>query len=236
MRRLTLLHHLLFLFFLTAAGIAFAFRAGVVPVRFSPLPPLDLAVADAWFRDWRIAELAHDRDLCRKVMVPAYIAAEPIADLMFRDGCGLVNGLRMTRAGGARLSLDKVSCPLAASLALWMEHTVQAHAVARLGSRVASVTHFGGYSCRNIKGAPWLSEIRSEHATANAIDIAAFVLADGRAISVLKHWQANGPEAAFLKAVHAGACGYFRVVLGPEYNDLHKDHFHFDRGMISRCR
>ncbi len=236
MRRFTFLHHGLELMLLCAAVLAFAFRAGWVPVQFSLLPPLDLAVGDAWFADWRIAELAQDRSLCQRVLREPHITAEPVGDVPVRDGCGLVNGVRMARAAGAKIAMDRVSCPLAAALSLWLEHDVQPHAVELLGSRIVSVVHFGGFACRNIRGAAWLSSIRSEHATANAIDISGFVLADGRTISILKHWRGPGLESAFLRAVHARACTYFRVVLGPEYNDLHKDHFHMDRGMISRCR
>jgi len=48
--------------------------------------------------------------------------------------------------------------------------------------------------------------------------------------------EAIAPEAqsqperkgAFVKAVHDDACRTFGTVLGPEANDAHKDHFHFD--------
>jgi hypothetical protein len=36
------------------------------------------------------------------------------------------------------------------------------------------------------------------------------------------------PESAFLKKLHAGACGTFTTVLGPESNEAHRNHFHFD--------
>ena len=164
------------------------------------------------------------------------ILSEPIADVSEDRGCGVANGVRLATAGGARLALGRVTCETAAALALWMEHEVQPNAVRMLGTRVASVTHFGSYACRNIKGSPWLGAIRSEHATANAVDITGFVLADGRTVSILRDWPRDGAEARFLHAAHRGACRYFRGVLGPRYNDLHKDHFHLDRGAISHCR
>ena len=46
------------------------------------------------------------------------------------------------------------------------------------------------------------------------------------------HWRGDGAEARFLKAVHGRACRYFRVVLGPDYNEAHRDHFHLDRGTL----
>src|SRR5262249_47288469 len=35
-------------------------------------------------------------------------------------------------------------------------------------------------------------------------------------------------EATFLRRLHQGACSVFGTVLGPEANDAHRDHFHFD--------
>ena len=41
-------------------------------------------------------------------------------------------------------------------------------------------------------------------------------------------------EAAFLRRLHKGACGTFGTVLGPEANEAHRNHFHFD--LASRRR
>ena len=38
----------------------------------------------------------------------------------------------------------------------------------------------------------------------------------------------NSAESAFLHRLHKGACGVFGTVLGPEANEAHRDHFHFD--------
>jgi len=35
-------------------------------------------------------------------------------------------------------------------------------------------------------------------------------------------------EAAFLRRLHRGACGTFGTVLGPDANEAHRNHFHFD--------
>lgn len=46
-------------------------------------------------------------------------------------------------------------------------------------------------------------------------------------------------EMRFLKQVHADACKYFGTVLGPEANEAHRDHFHFDMAPRKRsnyCR
>ncbi len=55
-----------------------------------------------------------------------------------------------------------------------------------LGSRITKILGSGSYSCRNIYNNPKLT--LSEHATGNAIDVAAFVTADGRTITVKHGW------------------------------------------------
>ena len=221
---------------LVLGGLAFAFRQGLVPSVLNPLPALDLGRANPWFVDWRLAAMRHNPELCRRVLVTPHIDAQPIADSALRDGCGWSNAVRMTQAGGVRAGFDKLSCEAAAALALWLKHDLQQVAQEILGQRVTAVQSYGTYSCRNIIGAKFWKSRRSEHATANAVDIGGFTLANGRQISVRGQWQGDGVEARFLKAAHASACRYFRIVLGPDYNPEHRDHFHFDRGIGWRCR
>ena len=224
------------LLFLLLGGIGLAFRQGLVPARYSPLPALDLENPTALLIDWQLAELRHDAELCSRVLVPPHIEAVPIGDNPLRKGCGWTNSVRVSSLGGARLPVDKLSCQTAAALALWMAHEVQPLAESMLGQRVASVQHMGTYSCRNIVGNPFWKDVRSEHATANAIDISGFTLENGEKLSVLGDWRRKGQNARFLRAVHERACRYFRVALGPEFNRAHRDHFHYDRGFLSTCR
>lgn len=218
-------------------GIGLAYRQGLVPARYSPLPALDLESPLPLIVDWQIAELRRDAELCSRVLVPPYIESVAIRDNPLQNGCGWTNSVRVSGVGGARLPVDKLSCQAAAALALWMAHEVQPLALAILGQRVTSIQHMGTYSCRNIVGNPLWQNKRSEHATANAIDISSFTLENGQRVSVLRDWRRAGrPEAEFLRAAHEGACRYFRVALGPEFNRAHRDHFHFDRGILSTCR
>ena len=68
----------------------------------------------------------------------------------------------------------------------------------------------------------------SEHAFGNALDIAAFTLADGRRITVRDGWRGLPQEQGFLRDVQAGACERFNTVLAPGSNSHHADHFHVD--------
>jgi hypothetical protein len=137
----------------------------------------------------------------------------------------------MSIASGAPIAL---TCAMAASLALWERHVLQPQARLRLGVEVRRVEHFGTYACRNVDSRG--GGRRSQHATADAIDVAGFVLRDGRRITVARDWDGGDDEADFLRAVHRGACHLFDGVLGPEYNRAHADHFHFDRGPFRVCR
>lgn len=221
---------------LLIGGAAGALRQGVVPARFNPLPPLNLDDPSPIFVDWRLAALRRDPELCSRVLVAPHIQALPTRDKPLLKGCGWTNSVRVASLGGASLPVDTLSCEAAAALTLWMVHEVQPLATSMLGQRVAAVQHMGTYACRNIVGNPLWKDLRSEHATANAIDIGGFRLEDGSQISVLRDWAGNGREAAFLRAVHDRACRYFRVALGPEFNRSHRDHFHFDRGFLTRCK
>ena len=77
---------------------------------------------------------------------------------------------------------------------------------------------------------------RSQHATANAIDIAGITLAGGQNISVLRDWKDEGARGALLLDIRNGACRMFGAVLSPDYNAAHANHFHFDMGMWMTCR
>jgi hypothetical protein len=117
------------------------------------------------------------------------------------------------------------TCAVGAGLLLWQRDVVQPMAMRHLGRSVERIEHFGSYSCRNIRG----GSSPSEHSTGNAIDISAFILSDGRRVTLLDHWDAPDGRSAFLRAVRDGGCTYFATVLSPDYNAAHRDHFHFDQ-------
>jgi hypothetical protein len=223
------------------AGLVFfalfvAFWFGMVPQRYSPFAAITLGERPSWFVDVRLAALRRDPELCRAVLREPHIAAAPIPDNPIRNGCGWMNAVRLSTAGGAELGAAQLTCEAAAALALWVEYEVQPLALAAFGARVTGLQDMGTYACRNIIGNEKWAKMRSQHALANAVDIGGFTLEDGRQISVAKAWKGHDREARFLHAVHARACRYFRVAIGPDYNRAHWNHFHFDRGVFTRCR
>lgn len=234
---------------------AFRFRAGIAALlllallaggaglglgvrlpRVSDLWPLDLARPGGVLVSRQLADLRTDYGLCRSVLIAPQIESKPVPDGSPGPGCGWFNAVQTTRVAGARLGVTPVTCELAAAVALWMEHVVQPRALELLGSKVAAVDHLGSYACRNIRGSPGGDDERSEHASANALDVNGFRLADGRRVRVLSDWGRDTPEGRFLAAIHSGACRYFSVAIGPAYNEAHRDHFHFDRGDAWACQ
>jgi hypothetical protein len=218
-------------FLLLAAAASAAFWMGIVPQRFSPLSPLSLEKRDQWFVDWKLAALRRDARLCRSLLKRPHINAIPIPDNPPKQGCGWTNSVKFSAIGDAKMSVQPLTCEMAAALTLWVNHELQPAAMTAFGEPVESIRHMGSYSCRNVEG----RRLRSAHALANAIDISGFTLKGGRQISVLHHWKGGEPEAKFLRRVHHRACRYFRVTLGPDYNPTHASHFHFDRAAFRTC-
>lgn len=149
-------------------------------------------------------------------------------------GCSAINAVLMTGAGPSISNLRATQCPLARAFAGWVRGPVQEQAREILGSMVVRVETMGSYSCRQVKGVA--SSKLSEHAYANAIDVAGFVLANGRRVTVAGGWTGTGDAADFLRAIRNAACRRFQTVLSPDYNFAHRDHLHVDMGRGPYCR
>jgi len=225
---------LLVLVLLVAAAGGFWF--GLVPQSLSPFGRISLDTRPSLFVDPRLSVLRFDSALCKAVLREPHIDAIPVPDRLSDNNCGWVNAVRFTHTGGAKIGVNPLTCEMAAALTLWVAHEVQPLAREMFGQEVVRLGDMGTYDCRNIVGNPFWKGVRSQHAAANAIDISGFTLADGRAISVLRDWNGNGRDSAFLREVHRRACRYFRVALGPDFNPAHANHFHFDRGLMWTCR
>ncbi|MVT55852.1 extensin [Bradyrhizobium yuanmingense] len=119
-----------------------------------------------------------------------------------------------------------LACPIVSELDRWLADTVQPSAMRWFGVRVAEIKQISAYSCRGMNGNPH-SRI-SEHAFGNALDISAFVLADGRRVTIKDGWRGMPEEQGFLRDVQAGACAHFTTVLAPGSNVFHYDHIHVD--------
>lgn len=163
---------------------------------------------------------------------------DPLPDTYAAPGCNKLGTVQLMALAGDRAPLSisnmgPVRCSVAKAFGDWARFGVDRAARQLLGSPVARIETMGSYACRNVAG----SERRSAHARAEAIDVSAFVLADGRRIVLKRDW--NGGDAAtreFLRVVHKSACKRFGTVLGPEYNAAHEDHFHLEGTGATFCR
>lgn len=162
----------------------------------------------------------------------------PLADQYFDSGCSTVSTVRLASlhsdsAALAVTNMGPVTCNMATTFAGWARFGVDRAAEQILGSRVVRIETFGSYNCRNVAG----TSRRSGHATANAIDVSGFLLADGRRVTVLDDWDGGTPaERRFLRVVHASACKRFGTTLGPGYNAAHANHFHLEADGADFCR
>ena len=207
-----------------------------------PWTALDLDDPIGAFTARKLAALDDKPAQCRTLLADAGAKAVPAPDVRAGPDCGYSNGIGLTPDGRiARYSPAPLvtNCPVAAAMLILERQVIAPAAQRHLGSEVTAIEHFGSYSCRRLYGRD--EGEFSEHATANALDIAGFRLADGTRIRVLQDWEGEGPKAAFLRDVHDGACALFATVLSPEYNAAHADHLHLDqadRGQMgwSLCR
>ena len=205
----------------------------------NPFTPLFLSHPSGWATQKKLAAFAEDTDSCFAALGQAGVVHTRLPHIG-TGTCLAEQRTEIARWASAPALIRPAgvapSCAVGAALLLWQRDVVQPLARLHLGRYVRSIEHLGSYNCRSIRG----SDRPSEHSTGNAIDISAFVLSDGRRVSLVEHWNAPDGRSAFLQAIRGGACGYFTTVLSPDYNEAHADHFHLDQvqrpGGWAACR
>jgi hypothetical protein len=233
----TMQARLFFLLLIVAASAGvYALREGyvVVPDRWNPWAPVRIDEPLHWLTRFKLERLSKDDAMCLAVLGQAQMRYEPVADRETGPGCGFDNAVRVLRTSASVGTPFTLSCRSAVALAKWERHILQPAARSHFGASVVRLEHFGSYACRNVydrKNAPV-----SRHATADALDVAGFVLSNAQHVRVERDWGDGGAAGAFLREVRDGACRVFDSVLGPDYNAAHRDHFHLDRGGWRSCR
>ena len=205
-----------------------------------PWTPLSLARPIGPFTGTKLSGLTKNADVCRQLLRDSGVAFTPLPPVVGAQ-CGYADGVTLLAGGSLATRFQPAAlgtaCPVAAALVVWEREIVRPAAQRYFGKAITEIEHFGSFNCRRIAG----RDAWSEHATADAIDVAGFRLADGRRVRVLAGWVGKPDEAAFLREVRDGACRLFATTLSPDYNAAHADHFHLDqaqRGMAggSVCR
>jgi hypothetical protein len=224
---------LLYIALFALAG--FAAVDAYAPPQDLPWKPLTLGQPLGLATAVKLQRIAADPGRCMAFLDREDVAFSPAPD---RDDGGFCVVRHALRLGPQDLRLSPAApmatCGLGAAVALWTRQSVQPAAREIFGQEVIQLDHFGTYACRRIYGR---AEGRpSRHASAEALDVAGFRLADGRRISVLEDWRDPGAKGRFLRRVHDDGCRLFQVVLSPDYNAAHANHLHFDMSAYRLCR
>ena len=220
------------LLFLILVGAAYLYGREYVRRHPQDVPWTALSLRDpvGRFTLRKLVSLGDQPARCRALLANAGIADAPVSPKRSGEQCGYVDGVRLAEGGRTTAFAPAglvTACPIAAALALFDREALQPAAARYFASEVTAVEHAGSYSCRRLYGRA--EGQFSEHATADAIDIIGFRLADGTHISVLRDWTSDEPKGAFLREVRDGACRLFATVLSPDYNAAHADHLHLDQ-------
>lgn len=219
----------------TAAALVWAALAlplGLVTDHWNPLRPLVLDAPVTPVTKMKLWTL--EAAQCQALLAEA--GNPTLSDRRDSAECHVTDAVRAQRMSVARLKPMNTKCSMAVRLFLWERNSLQVAARRHLGTSVDQIAHYSSYSCRRMRTSRGTSGRMSEHATANAIDISGFSLADGRFVDLRAAWDGDGPDAMFLREARDGLCKWFRAVLSPDYNTLHADHFHVDQGRWPVCR
>lgn len=198
------------------------------------IAPFDLDRPPNWATGIHLYFFRSDPKACFAALDRGKVDYVPAPVRPIENGCGYEDAAILQHTdvsyGGGLL----LRCGALVRLLLWQRHVVEPAAEQAFGTRVVAIRSYGTYSCRNITHAR--DRPRSQHATANAIDVAGFVLAGGTRVTIARDWRDPGAKGRFLHAVRDGACRFFGTVLSPDYNALHHDHFHMDASRWGVCR
>lgn len=230
----------------------FALLNAFAPPQDLPWKPLDLnrpigAATGAKVADFELARTAAPEEVfavteaCMQVLREAGVEVERAGDRDDGGFCVVRGAVRIT--GGAVTPLAPgglvMQCPLAVRYVIWDRQVLQPAAQAAFGAGVSRVDTYGSYACRRIYNSTDAASRPSEHARANAVDVAGVRLDDGRTVTVAADWAGDGPDgserAAFLRRIRDGACRVFATVLTPDYNEAHRDHLHLDGAPRGLC-
>ena len=146
------------------------------------------------------------------------IKGEEIAQITSKvRGCGVEDPVAITSVAGVRLSQTAtVDCSVAKALDRWVDEVAQP----AFNGNLVEMQIAAHYICRsrnNVKGAKI-----SEHGKGRAVDISAFILSNGKVLTVARDYN------KLLRRIYKAGCSYFMTTLGPGSDGYHEDHFHFD--------
>ncbi|MHC2464305.1 extensin family protein [Bradyrhizobium embrapense] len=164
---------------------------------------------------------------CRQALTEEIAIAPSIPDIHGAGGCGGEDLVRLE----AIVLPDKrkvpvkpaaiLRCKMASAVADWVRTDI-APLAQSLGGGISNLDNFDSFECRGrnrVVGAQL-----SEHGRANALDVRALGLANGKSISLTDRSVPRDLRETVLHSV----CARFSTVLGPGSDWYHEDHIHLD--------
>jgi hypothetical protein len=173
------------------------------------------------------APQAPEPSACRAALTEEIAIAPSIPDIHGPGGCGgddLVKLEAIVLPDKHRVAVTPpatLRCKMAIEIADWVRTDV-AGLTAPLGSEPSVLDNFDSYECRSFNRIP--GGHLSEHGRANALDVRAIKLANGKSIEFTDRTVARDLRERFLHS----ACARFMTVLGPGSDWYHEEHIHLD--------
>jgi hypothetical protein len=164
---------------------------------------------------------------CRLALTEEIAIAPSIPDIKGPGGCGgqdLVRLEAVVLPDKRKVTVKPAAilrCKMATAIADWIR-TDMVPIATKLGSTVSDLDNFDSFECRGrnrVAGA-----LLSEHGKANALDVRAIKLANGKSINLTDRTVAREVRESVLHS----ACARFSTVLGPGSDWYHEDHIHLD--------
>ncbi|MEO0342587.1 MAG: extensin family protein [Pseudomonadota bacterium] len=207
-----------------------------LPNAFHPLKPLRIDDPLTFVTRWKLDEIAQQPALCSVLLEVAATGYEEREDFTQSEACGISQRVFLSSIRKTTIGPIETQCHIALRIALWERHVVQPMAEAIYSEPVEEILTQGSYNCRTVRTEGGSATRMSEHATANAIDVRGFKLSSGREITLIDDWNGFDADRGFLRELRDGGCKVFNTTIGPDYNQLHADHFHLDAGPFRVCR
>jgi len=173
------------------------------------------------------APAAPQPSACRLALTEEIAIAPSIPDIHGTGGCGGTDLVRLeaivlpNKHRVAVTPAATLRCSMASAIADWVRTNI-APLAEKLGSEINGLDNFDSYECRGFNRIPGAH--LSEHGRANALDVRAFKLADGRTVGLTDRTVSRETRESVLHSV----CARFMTVLGPDSDWYHEDHIHLD--------
>jgi hypothetical protein len=164
---------------------------------------------------------------CRQRLGAELAVVVALPDITGPGACGAVDVVRLEAVmsrDGRRMALAPPAvarCAMAEALVHWIRDEVEP-AVRDGGAGLAGVTADASFECRGRNRV--IGAKLSQHGLANALDIRALTLADGKVFGLT---DAAAPKDLRVR-LQQSACARFPTVLGPGSDGYHETHVHLD--------